>query len=63
MISNVSYKPVGIDQTRGKPEVKEAQKSEESKRVEEKETNKTEELRVSNKVTPNSLGRYIDVKA
>lgn len=63
MISNVSYKPVGIDQTRAKPEVTEAQKNEENKRVEEKETNKTEELRVSNKVTANSLGRYIDVRA
>ncbi|MDD3001303.1 MAG: hypothetical protein PHF29_06080 [Candidatus Riflebacteria bacterium] len=63
MLNNVSYKPIGIDYTRTKPELKEVQEKTEEKRIERVEENKTEELRVQNKLTPNSLGRYIDVRA
>lgn len=63
MLNNVSYKPIGIDYARNKPELKEVQEKTEEKRVERVEQNKDEELRVQNKLTPNSLGRYIDVRA
>lgn len=63
MLNNVSYKPIGIDYTRSKPELKEVQEKTEEKRIERVEQNKDEEMRVQNKLTPNSLGRYIDVRA
>ncbi len=63
MLNNVSYEPIGIDYARSKPELKEVQEKTEEKRIERVEQNKDEELRVQNKLTPNSLGRYIDVRA
>lgn len=63
MLNNVSYRPIGIDFSRQSPEVSQVKQKAEETRIAQAEEKSDERYRQETKLTPTSLGRYIDVKA